>query len=237
MLKVSDVINPVHPNRATKLFGGKSSGILNWNDIKYPHLYDMREEMRANFYVSAEIQLQELETYPNQYEFYMNELLHSTYKQLDLQNSIANLSTDPAVTSIFSTMYDQLHEHMESVQRALQHFNLHLDTNVTGVKRYNIDTVDDLLDEIVRLIELKLVGIEPPQELDKGSQQILQHIVTDKINHILFLCEIHNLTSREYGLSSSEFVHNTKKYILGIKDKEIISSDVDGVDMDNWDDL
>lgn len=240
MLKKTDVINPVHPNRATRLFGGAASGILNWNDLKYSHLYNMREEIRANFYVSAEIQFGEMETHINQYEHYMNELMHSTHKQYSVQSEIAAVTSDPSVTSVFATMYDQLHEHIESVQRALKHFRLHIeyDVELDDVVKIEGGSTDLLLSEIVRLIELKLIGIEPPQELDGGSKKILEHIITDKINHILFLCELHDLTSKEYGHLRNEFVYNTRKYVLSIKDKDITAEkEVDGVDMDDFDDL
>ena len=38
------VLEPAHPNKSTAIFGGKASGILNWNDIAHPHFYTLRQQ-------------------------------------------------------------------------------------------------------------------------------------------------------------------------------------------------
>ena len=45
LLEKVKTLDPDNPNRATALFGGKSSGILNWNDIAYPHWYKMYKRL------------------------------------------------------------------------------------------------------------------------------------------------------------------------------------------------
>src|SRR5690625_2790290 len=50
-------LNPRNPNKATALFGGKSSGILNWNDIKYPHFYRTYKTLVGNYWQADEINL------------------------------------------------------------------------------------------------------------------------------------------------------------------------------------
>ena len=47
----------MNPNRATALFGGKSSGILNWNNIKYPHWYKTYKRLLSNFWKSDEVNM------------------------------------------------------------------------------------------------------------------------------------------------------------------------------------
>ena len=34
------LLNPEHPNKSTGILNGKSSGLLNWNDIAYPSQQD-----------------------------------------------------------------------------------------------------------------------------------------------------------------------------------------------------
>jgi len=51
------VLEPENPNKSTALFGGKASGILNWNDLAYPHFYDYREQIRALFWRASEVDM------------------------------------------------------------------------------------------------------------------------------------------------------------------------------------
>jgi len=56
-LKLVKILEPINPNKSTALFGGKSSGILNWNDLKYPHFYKIREQIRALFWIASEVDM------------------------------------------------------------------------------------------------------------------------------------------------------------------------------------
>jgi ribonucleoside-diphosphate reductase beta chain len=44
-------------NKATRIFGGESSGICDWDDIKYPHILDLNKQMFGEFWVEDEIRL------------------------------------------------------------------------------------------------------------------------------------------------------------------------------------
>lgn len=48
---------PSNPNKATKIVGGEASGILNWNDIRYSHFYDIYKAMLNNFWQASEINM------------------------------------------------------------------------------------------------------------------------------------------------------------------------------------
>ncbi|MGC8035491.1 ribonucleotide-diphosphate reductase subunit beta, partial [Salmonella enterica] len=48
---------PSHPNKATSIINGKASGILNWNDIKYSHFYDIYKMLLGNFWTPFEINM------------------------------------------------------------------------------------------------------------------------------------------------------------------------------------
>ena len=121
-LKKAKILEPTNPNKATKLFGGKASGILNWNDIKYPHFYDLREEIRANFWIAAEVdmtpdvkQFPELtEAEQDAYLKIIGLLATLDAPQTDLAAKIADYATDPSVVSIMATIADQESEHNHS---------------------------------------------------------------------------------------------------------------------------
>ncbi|MBF4501503.1 ribonucleotide-diphosphate reductase subunit beta [Savagea sp. SN6] len=122
ILTKAKVLEPMEPNRATKLFGGEASGILNWNDIKYPHFYEIREEIRAQFWIAAEVDMtpdvKQFATLTaaeqDAYLKIIGLLATLDAPQTDLAAKLADFTTDPSVKSIMATVADQESEHNHS---------------------------------------------------------------------------------------------------------------------------
>ncbi|WKA58436.1 ribonucleotide-diphosphate reductase subunit beta [Planococcus shenhongbingii] len=53
------LLNPEQPNKSTGILNGESSGLLNWNDIAYPQMYDLYQTLLANFWKAQEINMQD----------------------------------------------------------------------------------------------------------------------------------------------------------------------------------
>ncbi|XJZ27248.1 ribonucleotide-diphosphate reductase subunit beta [Bacillota bacterium Lsc_1132] len=53
------LLNPEHPNKSTGIINGKSSGLLNWNDIAFPQMYDLYHTLLSNFWKAQEINMQD----------------------------------------------------------------------------------------------------------------------------------------------------------------------------------
>src|SRR3954470_20066478 len=53
------LLNPEFPNKSTGIINGHSSGLLNWNDIAYPQMYDLYQTLLANFWKAQEINMQD----------------------------------------------------------------------------------------------------------------------------------------------------------------------------------
>ena len=53
------MLNPEFPNKSTGIINGQSSGILNWNDIAYPQMYDLYQTLLSNFWKAQEINMQD----------------------------------------------------------------------------------------------------------------------------------------------------------------------------------
>ena len=51
------MLAPENPNRPTSLLGGKTSGILSWNDIKYDMAFERYKELLGNFWTPFEINM------------------------------------------------------------------------------------------------------------------------------------------------------------------------------------
>lgn len=122
LLTRAKVLEPRHPNKATKLFAGEASGILNWNDLKYPHFYDFREQIRALFWRANEVDMtQDVKQFPTlapkeQDAFLKIIGLLATLDgpQTDIAAKISAYATDPSVKSIMATIADQESEHNHS---------------------------------------------------------------------------------------------------------------------------
>lgn len=56
-IEMKGLLTPEHPNKSTMIVNGDSSGILNWNDIKYPQFYDTYKKLLGNFWTPFTIDL------------------------------------------------------------------------------------------------------------------------------------------------------------------------------------
>ncbi|MDV6378860.1 ribonucleotide-diphosphate reductase subunit beta [Sporosarcina sp. GW1-11] len=116
------VLNPANPNKATAIFGGEASGILNWNDIAHPHFYTLRQRIRSLFWTANEVDMtQDVKqfsrlTKEEQAAFLKIIGLLATLDgpQTVIAMKIADFTTDPSVKSIMATIADQESEHNHS---------------------------------------------------------------------------------------------------------------------------
>ena len=159
VLKKAKVLNPASPNKATMLFGGEASGILNWNDIKYPHFYRLRETIRANFWIASEVDMtkdtKQFRTLPedtrNAYLKIIGLLATLDAPQTDLAGKLSDFSTDPSVKSIMATIADQESEHNHSYAYVLSSV-ADLDTQIWAFEQGRQDPV--LLKRNERIVEV-----------------------------------------------------------------------------------
>lgn len=139
------VLETKYPNRSTKLFGGEASGILNWNDIKYPHWYKFRQTLRGKFWQASEIDMsadskQFLMLSEKERKAYLKIIgLLATLDgpQTKIAMLLAMYSTDPSVVSIMSTISDQESEHNHSysyVLSSVTNYDVQMDTFDIGRK-------------------------------------------------------------------------------------------------------
>ena len=116
------VLNPANPNKATAIFGGEASGILNWNDIAHPHFYTLRQRIRSLFWTANEVDMtQDVKQFSSltkeeQSAFLKIIGLLATLDgpQTVIAMKIADFTTDPSVKSILATIADQESEHNHS---------------------------------------------------------------------------------------------------------------------------
>ena len=121
------VIEPANPNKSTAIFGGKASGILNWNDLAHPHFYTLRQKIRSLFWTANEVDMtQDVKqfptmTKPEQDAFLKIIGLLATLDgpQTDIAARIADYTTDPSVKSLMATIADQESEHNHSYSYVL----------------------------------------------------------------------------------------------------------------------
>ncbi|MFS0643844.1 ribonucleotide-diphosphate reductase subunit beta [Siminovitchia sp. 179-K 8D1 HS] len=107
-------------NVATKVFGGKSSGIRDWDNIKYPSMLDFNKALFAEYWNEDEVKLgKDVEEYREKLTPREREVYNIISGKLNWLDSIATdfnfvlgyLCTDSSVRSVISMIasFEQLH--------------------------------------------------------------------------------------------------------------------------------
>lgn len=107
-------------NVATKVFGGKSSGIRDWEDVKYPQMLEFSKDLFGEYWIEQEIHLgKDIEEYREKLNNHERRVYNLITGKLNWLDSIATdfnfvlgyLCTDSSVRSIISLIasFEQLH--------------------------------------------------------------------------------------------------------------------------------
>ncbi|HLS65677.1 MAG TPA: ribonucleotide-diphosphate reductase subunit beta [Pseudogracilibacillus sp.] len=127
VLERAKTLEPRYPNKSTGVFGGKSSGILNWNDIAYPHWYNMYKRLVGNYWQADEVNMaSDIKQFPELSEAEKDAYLKiiGLLSTLDAPQTRTALlfslyATDPAVQSIMAVIAQQEAVHNESYSYVL----------------------------------------------------------------------------------------------------------------------
>src|SRR5690625_2310856 len=127
LLKKEKTLEPRNPNRSTGIFGGESSGILNWNDIAYPHWYQMYKRLVGNYWQADEVNMaSDVKQFPTLTEEEQDAYLKiiGLLSTLDAPQTRTALlfslyATDPSVQSIMAVIAQQEAVHNESYSYVL----------------------------------------------------------------------------------------------------------------------
>jgi ribonucleoside-diphosphate reductase beta chain len=127
MLEKAKTLEPANPNKSTGIFGGKSSGILNWNDIAYPHWYKMYKRLIGNYWQADEVNMsgdvkQFATLTEKEKEAYLKIIgLLSTLDGPQTRTALllSLYATDPSVQSIMAVIAQQEAVHNESYSYVL----------------------------------------------------------------------------------------------------------------------
>lgn len=127
LLKRAKTLDPLNPNKSTGLFNGKSSGILNWNDIAYPHWYKIYKKLVGNYWQADEVNMSnDVKQFPMLTEAEQDAYLKiiGLLSTLDAPQTrtallISLYATDPSVQSIMAVIAQQEAVHNESYSYVL----------------------------------------------------------------------------------------------------------------------
>lgn len=186
LLQKAAILNPVNPNKSTALFGGKASGILNWNDLAYPYFYDYREQIRSLFWRASEVDMtQDAKQFPalskpEQEAFLKIIGLLATLDgpQTDLAARISHFSTDPSVKSIMATIADQESEHNHSYAYVL--------SSVTTLDRQNESFETGRKDEVLIKRNERIMDVYNEFAYEPSIKSVLKAIVYSSLLEGLF---------------------------------------------------
>lgn len=121
-LKKINLLNPANPNKSTGLINGQSSGLLNWNDIAYPQMYDLYQTLLSNFWKAQEINMQDdikqwdqlTETEKDVFLRVNTQLASLDSLQTPTMTSVMDYVTDSSFKAIFAVIAQQEAVHNES---------------------------------------------------------------------------------------------------------------------------
>lgn len=127
MINKAKTLEPRNPNKSTGIFNGESSGILNWNDIAYPHWYKIYKRLVGNYWQADEINMSsDIKEFSlleeKEQDAYLKIIgLLSTLDAPQTRTSllISLYATDPSVQSIMAVIAQQEAVHNESYSYVL----------------------------------------------------------------------------------------------------------------------
>ncbi|HLR53397.1 MAG TPA: ribonucleotide-diphosphate reductase subunit beta [Pseudogracilibacillus sp.] len=173
-LEKAKTLEPRNPNKSTGVFGGKSSGILNWNDIAYPHWYKMYKRLIGNYWQADEVNMstdvkQFAQLTEDEQDAYLKIIgLLSTLDAPQTRTALlfSLYATDPSVQSIMAVIAQQEAVHNESYSYVLssvvslkeqnksfelgRHDEILLKRNEAIMHHYNAFVENPTIDNILR---------------------------------------------------------------------------------------
>lgn len=126
-MQKAKTLEPRNPNKSTGIFNGRSSGILNWNDIAYPHWHKIYKRLLGNYWQADEINMsndikQFASLSQSEQDAYLK--IIGLLATLDAPQTRTALllslyATDPSVQSIMAVIAQQEAVHNESYSYVL----------------------------------------------------------------------------------------------------------------------
>lgn len=121
------LLEPDHANKSTGIINGRASGILNWNDIAYPQMYDMYHVLLSNFWKAQEINMQDdikqwdslTNTEKDIFLKVNTQLASLDSLQTPTMSMVLDYVSDPSFKAVFAVIAQQEAVHNESYSYVL----------------------------------------------------------------------------------------------------------------------
>lgn len=180
------VFNGQIRNKATKIFGGESSGICDWDDIKYPQMLTYHKEMFGNLWVEDEIRLSDdLMQYRDlsEQEKYRYNVITGMLTALDSVANRFNFTlgyhcTDPSVAAVIQLIgaFEGLHA------RSYQYLTSTMLNLEQKKQAFNAPKEITLLMDRNDLVFEKIQSfVDDPNNLEKQFHALLANLVLEGI--------------------------------------------------------
>lgn len=197
----TEILEPKHPNKSTGIFTGVSSGILNWNDLLYPQMHKIRTKIRDTFYVASTYETELTEKLTKEEQDKLVDFLVMTQEVSNKTSVLESLATDPTLVSIMATMADHSYEHIRSIlriDRDLAFDNIELE-EVEQPKnmKETLNLIKDITAQKEQITKNMTSVKTKLQNKVIGIEKVVEHIIQDMENHILFLNEIYKIGEQE----------------------------------------
>lgn len=204
------ILDPKNPNKSTRIVNGEASGILNWNDIKYPQFYETYKNLLANFWTPFEINMsddiKQWKTLPREVQevfLKINTLLSTLDSvQPEILEHAASYISDRSIRSIIRVISFQEVIHNQSYSYILQS----LESLNVQLKAFDFPRTDELLIErnnvIVELYEEFRVNPSPINLV----KALIGAIALEGINFYAAFAFFYNLARNQKMVKSSTMI-------------------------------
>ena len=204
------LLSPGSPNRATAIVGGEASGIVNWNDIRYPQFYDIYKILLKNFWIPDEIPMtkdvKEGGTLtPAEQEAYLRTIgllsnLDSVQTRFILETSL--FVSDPSVHAILSIIAQQEAVHNQSYSYVLSSIVSLDQQNKTFTRAHSDPAVIRRNQFIVDLYE----GFRNEQTALALAKSLVGSLILEGLNFYSGFAFFYNLARNQKMLGTSTMI-------------------------------
>lgn len=182
-------------NVATKVFGGKASGIRDWDHVRYPQMLEINKNLFSEYWVEDEIKLsKDIEEYRGKltdeerkvYNYISGKLNWLDSMATDFNFILGYLCTDPSVRSVIAMIcsFEQLHN------RSYQYLTSTMLNDEEKQEAFeDVKKIDSLvyrnelvIDKIQKLVDMSKDYINSEKEIDDEFLQVLfQAILSNQV--------------------------------------------------------
>lgn len=215
LIKKVKMFDPQQPNKPQGLIEGKSSGILNWNDLQYPQFYELYRRLLSNFWLPFDINMTDdakqwltlSESEQNAYLKIIGLLSILDSVQPKFLTTIKEYISDPSAQAIFSIIEQQEVVHNQSYSYILSS----IEKLEVQNRAFEMARTEPMIYERNKLVIDKYEELRSNPTLDNFAKGLAASSVLESINFYSSFAFFYNLARNQKMLKTSTMISYIQK--------------------------